>query len=139
MSGSRQKDLGDRLTAAESARKAMLERFRAKPAADDPAVAERRASRAAVSAARETRLAEREAEKRARQESEAIERSAREAAEKATTEREAASASSVRPTRKPNRRLPGMPVMPPARLASEANPDSRQAVRRRGLCMRAQT
>jgi hypothetical protein len=90
MSGSRQKDLGDRLTAAESARKAMLERFRAKPGADDPAVAERKASRAAVSAARETRLAEREAEKRARLENEAIERAAREAAEKAETEREAA-------------------------------------------------
>ena len=67
MSGFRDKGFGDRLSTAENARKAMLERVRAKPGADDPAVAERRAARQAISTAREARLAEREAAKIAEQ------------------------------------------------------------------------
>jgi hypothetical protein len=81
MSGFRDKGFGDRLSAAANARKAMLERVRTKPGADDPAVAERRAARQAVSAARETRLVEREAAKIAEQAREAAEREARQAAE----------------------------------------------------------
>jgi cell division septum initiation protein DivIVA len=64
MSGFRDKGFGDRLSTAQNARKAMLERVRAKSGADDPAVAERRAARQAVSTAREVRLAEREAAER---------------------------------------------------------------------------
>jgi hypothetical protein len=60
----------------------MLERVRAKPGANDPAVAERRAAQQAVTAARETRLAEREAAKIAEQACEAAEREARQTAEK---------------------------------------------------------
>ena len=74
MSGFWEKDFGDRLSTAENARKAMLERVRAKPGADDPAVAERRAARQAISTAREARLAEREATKMAERAREAAER-----------------------------------------------------------------
>jgi hypothetical protein len=85
MSGFRDKGFGDRLSTAESARKAMLERVRAKPGADDPAVAERRAAGQAVSAARETRLADRETAKTAEQ------------------ARETARPQSGRPARRPSR------------------------------------
>jgi Family of unknown function (DUF6481) len=51
----------ERLSAAKSARQAMVSRFLQRPGPDDPTVAERRAARMAVSAARELRLAEREA------------------------------------------------------------------------------
>src|SRR5688572_13960501 len=81
MSGFRDKGFSDRLSTAESARKAMLERVRAKPGADDPAVAERKVARQAVSAAREARLAEREATKIAEEARETAEREAREATE----------------------------------------------------------
>ncbi|MBF9233557.1 DUF6481 family protein [Microvirga alba] len=81
MSGFRDIGFGDRLSTAENARKAMLERVRAKPGPDDPAMAERRAARQAVSTAREARLAEREANKIADQAREAAEQQAREAAE----------------------------------------------------------
>ncbi|GEO17997.1 hypothetical protein MAE02_56930 [Microvirga aerophila] len=77
MSGFRDKGFGDRLSTAECARKAMLERVRAEPGVDDPAVAERRAARQAVSTARETRLAGREAAKIAEQARETAEREAR--------------------------------------------------------------
>ena len=80
MSGFRDKGFGDRLSTAANARKAMLERVRAKPGADDPAVAERREPQG-VSAARETRLADREAARIAEQARETAEREARQVAE----------------------------------------------------------
>jgi hypothetical protein len=55
----------DRLSMAAKARKAQLDRFRAQPGANDPAVADRNADRAAASIARETRVAERKAAKQA--------------------------------------------------------------------------
>jgi len=65
MSGFRDKGFGDRLSTANSARKAMQQRFQAKAGADDPALAERKAARQATSAAREVRRAERETAKAA--------------------------------------------------------------------------
>ena len=56
----KQKDFGERLQASQSARQAMMAKFRQRPGPDDPAVSERRLARAAVSAAREGRLADRE-------------------------------------------------------------------------------
>jgi len=57
----------DRAAAAAKARQAALERFRAKPAPDDPQVLKRNAERQAINEAREARAAlravEREAEK----------------------------------------------------------------------------
>jgi membrane protein involved in colicin uptake len=82
MSGFRDKGFNDRLSTAESARKAMQQRFQAKAGADDPAAAERRAARQAVSVAREARLAEREAAKLAEEVRETAEREARETAER---------------------------------------------------------
>ena len=77
------KDFGERLSTAAAARKATLERFRAKPGPDDPAVAERRAARQALVVAREARLAEREAARKVEKAREAAreEEAARQAAE----------------------------------------------------------
>ncbi len=48
-------DFNDRLAAAANARKTTLERFRARPGPDDPAVLERQAAQTAVTVAREAR------------------------------------------------------------------------------------
>lgn len=56
-------DFGERLNVAKNAKQAMAEKFRQRPGLDDPAVAERRAARASVSAARDARIAEREAKR----------------------------------------------------------------------------
>jgi membrane protein involved in colicin uptake len=82
MSGFRDKGFGDRLSTAETARKAMQQRFQAKAGADDPALAERRAVRQAMSVAREARQVEREATKLAERTREVAEREARETAER---------------------------------------------------------
>lgn len=55
----------DRLSMAAKARKAQLDRFRAQPRADDPAVADRNAARMAAGIARGARVAERKAAKQA--------------------------------------------------------------------------
>ncbi len=87
-------NLTDRLEAAAKAKQAMLEKFRTRPAADDPAVIARQEARQAISDARAARVAEREAA-HAAQAAQVAEReaaiaaqAAREAAE--ATEREAA-------------------------------------------------
>ena len=72
------KDISESRATAASARKAMLERFRARPAEDDPAVVERKAARLAVSQAREARIAAREANRRAETERQAAELKVRE-------------------------------------------------------------
>jgi hypothetical protein len=53
----------ERLDTAAKARKALLEKFKAQPAPDDPAVLERQAARKAAADARDARLAERKAAK----------------------------------------------------------------------------
>ncbi|WP_267361747.1 MULTISPECIES: DUF6481 family protein, partial [unclassified Methylobacterium] len=53
--------LVDRLDATAKARQATLDRFRARPAADDPTVLARQAERQALVEAREVRVNEREA------------------------------------------------------------------------------
>jgi hypothetical protein len=72
------KDISESRATAASARKAMLERFRARPAEDDPAVVERKAARLALSQARKARIAAREADRRAEAERQAAELKARE-------------------------------------------------------------
>ncbi len=54
-------NFGDRMAASAKAKRAVLERFQARPGPDDPAVVEREAARQAVIAAREARMAERRA------------------------------------------------------------------------------
>lgn len=61
MSAFKHQSAGDRLAVAALAKKAMLERFKAKPPPDDPAVIERQAAQRAVVDAREARAAERKA------------------------------------------------------------------------------
>jgi hypothetical protein len=78
-------DFSERLSTAAKARQAILEKFRARPRADDPAVVERQAARLATSEAREARKAVRLAET-SRSEEEAIRRAAEEVAEKAARE-----------------------------------------------------
>lgn len=86
MKGYKEKNFNDRLSAAAAARQAALERFRTRPAPDDPEVARRREERLAIAQAREIRAAERraakEAEAAARAEQEARDRVEREAREK---------------------------------------------------------
>lgn len=59
MSGFKGNKFTDRAEAAAAAKKVMLEKFRAKPAPDDPAVLARAAERKAIAEAREVRAAER--------------------------------------------------------------------------------
>ena len=83
MKGFKEKTFNDRRDAANEARQAALDKFRARPSVDDPAVIKRREEREAIAAAREIRDAERKATK----EAEAVARAEREAVEK--VEREA--------------------------------------------------
>jgi len=76
----KEKGFGERLSAAADARRAALERFRARPGPDDPAVVARRAARQAVSEAREARAAEREAAREAEAARRTAERADRDAA-----------------------------------------------------------
>ena len=55
----------DRQSTSANAKKALLEKFKAKPAPDDPAVLARAAERRAIAEAREVRAAERRAAKEA--------------------------------------------------------------------------
>lgn len=73
----------NRLTSAANAKNALLERFRARPGPDDPAVVARRAAQAAIEAAREVRIAERKAAREAEAIRLAAEQAAQAEAEKA--------------------------------------------------------
>jgi Family of unknown function (DUF6481) len=61
MDNSKKTGFDDRLNAAANAKKAQLEKFRARSRANDPASAERQAARQAVGIARDARTAERNA------------------------------------------------------------------------------
>jgi membrane protein involved in colicin uptake len=63
MSGFREPGFADRQKAAQEAKKNLLNKFRAQPRQDDPAVAARRAEREALAANRENARLAREAEK----------------------------------------------------------------------------
>ena len=73
----------DRLSAAANAKKAELEKFRARSGVNDPAFVARQAARHAVSVARDARTAERKASRLASVAHEADERAARDAAAEA--------------------------------------------------------
>src|ERR1700676_3358863 len=82
MSGYKDQELSKRLDNSASAKKALLEKFRAQPKPDDPAVVDRNAASQLYIAAREARAAERQAAREAE--------AARLAAEHAASEAEAA-------------------------------------------------
>jgi len=83
MKGFKEQGLDERLKRAAEAKKAILEKFKARPGPDDPDVVKREQERAAIAEARRVR----EAEKAERKAKEAEERAVREAAEKAERER----------------------------------------------------
>jgi len=74
MSGFKEPGFADRQKSAQQAKQNLLNKFRAQPGPDDPAVAKRRAEREALAARREQTRLEREAEKaeQKRREEEAI-------------------------------------------------------------------
>jgi Family of unknown function (DUF6481) len=82
-------DLWQRQNDSAQAKKGMLEKFRAKPGPDDPAVAARRAARETMHAERAVRAVKREATKQAR-EADLAEQAVRAAELAAQAEREAA-------------------------------------------------
>lgn len=84
----KERNFADRRQAAGDAKKALLEKFKARPAADDPAVQARAAERKAIAEAREKREAERIEQKRLAAETEARERAEREAAAEAAARAE---------------------------------------------------
>ncbi len=90
MTGYTKTTLSERLSTAANAKKALLEKFRAKPAADDPDVVARQEARRAISDAREARAAQRQAAHAEQQAHEAAERMARETAAREQQVREAA-------------------------------------------------
>jgi hypothetical protein len=79
--------VADRLAAAAAAKQAMLERFKSRPSADDPAYIEQQAQLKAISDAREARAVERRAERQAEAERQAAAAAAKKA-EQAATEAE---------------------------------------------------
>ena len=74
MAGFREPSLAERQGAADKARKAALERYRALPGPDDPAFLQRQAERQAAAAARDARREARRKEKEAREAAEAAAR-----------------------------------------------------------------
>jgi len=80
MDNSKKTGFDDRLNAAANAKKAELEKFRARSRVNDPASAERQAARQAVGAARDARSAERDAARLAGVARAADEQAARDAA-----------------------------------------------------------
>jgi hypothetical protein len=81
--GYKDDDLAERLSKAASAKLAILEKFRAKPGADDPGEIQRRAARQEIVNARDLRTATRNASRAAEEARKSTESSAREAAEQA--------------------------------------------------------
>jgi hypothetical protein len=81
MAFAKRNDFNDRRETAQSAKQAMLERFKARPPADDPELLAKQAERAAVAEARQKRRAEREAIRKAEEERIAAEKLATELAE----------------------------------------------------------
>jgi Family of unknown function (DUF6481) len=81
--GYKDDELAGRLNKAASARLALLEKFRAKPGADDPGEIQRRAARQEIANARDLRTAARSASRSAEDARKIAERSAHDAAEQA--------------------------------------------------------
>jgi hypothetical protein len=80
MSKFNQNDFSERRKAAAGAKKAMVERFRAQPAASDPVIMERKAARVVASRERTARIASREAARRVETERQTSELKVREGA-----------------------------------------------------------
>ncbi|MDP3898203.1 MAG: DUF6481 family protein [Mesorhizobium sp.] len=86
----KEKDFNERRGAANEAKKALLERFKSKPSADDPEMIARQQERKAILEARELRAREKEIAKQ-----EKLAREAAERAEKARIDEEARIAAEI--------------------------------------------
>jgi uncharacterized protein DUF6481 len=96
MKRSKESRFDDRLTAAANAKKALLEKFLAKTAANDPDLAQRQTARQRIAAAREIRVTERRAVRRENEAHAAAETAAQAAALAAEqTARDVAAAEQV--------------------------------------------
>ena len=125
MAAYKDKGFSERLSTGAEAKKAMLERVRAKPGPDDPAIAERRAAREAIIVAREARMAERKAAREAEM--------AEEAAREAERARQAAEQAELEATREAERkRQTAAQAVDDVALAAErkAARDARYAARK---------
>ena len=78
MPPSKDNSFADRRSTATAAKQALLEKFKSRPAEDDPAEIERRAERARIVEAREARIAEKEALRKAEADRRAAERKQKE-------------------------------------------------------------
>jgi hypothetical protein len=87
--------VSDRLATAAKAKEAMLERFRARPGPNDPALLEQQAARKAVAEARDARNAERRAAREAEATRLAAEKAAAVEARKVQAAEEAAAAAAA--------------------------------------------
>ena len=119
MSGFKEVSFADRQKAAQEARKNILNKFRAQPGADDPAVKQRQAEREAQAAARAKAKLARDAEKAAKKAEEA--RLAEEAAAAPRAKRKKPPPAKWR--WKPSARPPATPATPPARSGSNGRID----------------
>lgn len=86
MKGYKDQKLNERLDRAAKAKQQLLEKFRAQPGPDDPAVVKRRQEQSEIARAREERMKAR-AEIKAKEAAERAEREAREKAEREVRER----------------------------------------------------
>src|SRR5918997_4457962 len=126
-------NFNDRLATAANARKATLERFRARPGPDDPAVLERQAAQKAVAAAREARAAERKAAREAEAARQAAESAARvaeqerQAAEQAARQAEAAERAAAPDA---DKKAPALALAAEQKTARDARYAARKARRR---------
>jgi hypothetical protein len=92
MSGYKEKSFNERIQSAQAAKKASLEKFKAKPAADDPAVLARQAALKEIAENRARREAERKIAREEQAKRDAEEK-ARLEAERLVAEAEAAAAA----------------------------------------------
>jgi hypothetical protein len=79
LSASKDRTFADRRSTAATAKQALLEKFKNRPAEDDPVEMERRAERARVVEARDARIAEKEAVRKAEEDRRAAARAQEEA------------------------------------------------------------
>lgn len=125
----KEKDFTERLNAANDAKKALLEKFKARPAADDPEVLARQAERKAILEARKIREAEKARLKQERLEREAAEAEARRKAEEEArlqAEAEAAEQARIREAEEAER----LAAEEALELAQKAKRDARYAARK---------
>ncbi len=125
----KEQTFSDRRGAAIDAKKALLEKFKAKPAADDPAVLARQAERKAILEAREIRNAEKERLKQERLAREAIEKAEREARE-AEERRVAAELAAEEAARREAEELERLASELAEDAAKKAKRDARYAARK---------